>query len=331
MTFTRPACRVFTLVSLLTAILSLAPAPCAWAQSAEGSFDRTLKVTGPVELTIQSGAGGIHVRAGAGGTVSIAARLRPSNAWLAGDVEARIRQIEKNPPIEQTGNAIRLGRFADESLSKNISITYDVTVPAQSSVTARSGSGGIVINDLSGPVDVTTGSGGITIGRIAGQVAASTGSGGIEVLGAAGLKARTGSGSIRATAVAGDVTASSGSGRVQIDLTGKGSVDVSSSSGAVTVAGVDGAARVSTSSSSLEVEGRPSAPWNVRSSSGRVTLRIAPDAAFNLDARLSSGSIETARPITIKGTVDKRWLQGEVRGGGPLVTVRTSSGGIRIQ
>jgi DUF4097 and DUF4098 domain-containing protein YvlB len=332
MILSSPAGRMTRLFSLAAiAIASLAPAALAGAQSAEGSFERTLKVTGPVELNIQSGAGGIHVRAGATGTVTIAARLRPSNAWLAGDVEAQIRQIEKNPPIEQTGNAIRVGRFADGSLSRNVSITYDVTVPAQASVTARNGSGAIEINDLGGPVDATTGSGGITIGRIAGRVAASTGSGGIEVSGAGSLTAKTGSGSIRATAVAGDATASSGSGSVRIDLTGKGNVDVSSSSGSVAVTGVNGAAQVSTSSSRLEVQGRPSGPWNVRSSSGHVTLSLPPDAAFDLDARVSSGKIETAHPITMKGTVDKRWLQGQVRGGGPLVTVRTSSGGIRFQ
>ena len=327
-----PAGRLARLLSpVAVGIALLAPAPHAVAQSSQGSLEQTLKVTGPVELSIQSGAGGIHVRAGAGGTVTITARLRADNAWLSGDVDARIRQIEKNPPIEQTGNAIRVGRFADENLSKGISITYDVTAPTQSSVTAKNGSGGIDINDLAGPVDATTGSGRIAIGRIAGPVAASAGSGGIEVSGAASLRARTGSGSIRATAVAGDATATSGSGSVQIDLTGKGSVDVSSSSGSVAVAGMNGAAQVSTSSSSLEVEGRPSGPWNVRSSSGRVTLHIPSDAAFDLDAHVSSGRIETTHPITVKGTVDKRWLRGQVRGGGPLVSVRTSSGGIRIQ
>jgi DUF4097 and DUF4098 domain-containing protein YvlB len=327
-----PAGRWFRLLSLAAvAIAALVPAPQAAAQSAQGSFDRTLKVTGPVELNIQSGAGGIHVRAGAGGTVTIAARMRADSAWSSGDVDARMRQIEKNPPIEQTGNAIRVGRFTDENLPKYISITYDVTVPAQASVTARNGSGGIDVGDLSGPIDATTGSGHITIGRIAGAIEAATGSGGIEVAGAAGLKARTGSGSIRATAIAGDASATSGSGGVQVDVIGKGNVDVSSSSGAVTVKGVAGAARVSTSSSSLEVQGRPTGPWDIRSSSGHVTLRLPPDAAFDLDAHVSSGKIETTHPITVKGTVDKRWLQGQVRGGGPLVSVHTSSGGIGIQ
>jgi hypothetical protein len=62
-----------------------------------------------------------------------------------------------------------------------------------------------------------------------------------------------------------------------------------------------------------------------------VTLRIPSDARFDLDARVSSGGINSKHPITIEGTIDKRHWQGKVRGGGPLVTVRTSSGGIRIQ
>jgi hypothetical protein len=95
--------------------------------------------------------------------------------------------------------------------------------------------------------------------------------------------------------------------------------------------GVDGAARVSASSGSIVVEGRPSGPWNVHSSSGGVTLRLPSDAAFDLDARVSSGRIETAHPITLSGTISKQRLLGKVSGGGPLVTVRTSSGGIRIQ
>ena len=94
---------------------------------------------------------------------------------------------------------------------------------------------------------------------------------------------------------------------------------------------MDGAARVSASSGSIVVEGRPAGPWDVHSSSGGVTLRIPADARFDLDARVSSGRIETAHAITMTGTIDKQRLQGKVQGGGPLVSVRTSSGGIRIQ
>ena len=71
--------------------------------------------------------------------------------------------------------------------------------------------------------------------------------------------------------------------------------------------------------------------WDVHASSGGVTLRIAPGAGFDLDASVSSGGIDSAHPITVAGRIDRRHLQGKVNGGGPLVSVRSSSGGIRIE
>jgi hypothetical protein len=316
----------------IAAVAWLAAAPSASAQSVEGSFDRTLKVTGPVDLTITSGSGRIHVTPGAADTVRVSARVRGGTFWFGTrDVTARIREIEKNPPIEQSGNTIRIGRFADESLQRNISISYEVTVPAQASVNARTGSGGVEIGDLAGRVEAHSGSGGIRIGRVAGVVEAATGSGGIEVDGAASLSAHSGSGSIRAAGIGGTATARAGSGGIRLAHVGKGDVDVSSSSGTVVVTGVDGSARVSASSGGIDVEGRPSGPWAVHSSSGTVTLRLPGDAAFDIDAHVSSGQIDSAHPVTMSGRIERRRLQGKVRGGGPLVEVSSASGGIRIR
>jgi hypothetical protein len=319
----------FARASLAAAALLLT-VPAASAQS-EGSFERSLSVTGAVQLSIRTGSGRIRVQPGSGGTVRITARLRAGTSWFSGDASDRIRQIEKNPPVEQNGNSIRVGYFADERLARNISISYDVTVPAETTLNARTGSGGVDIGDLRGAVDASTGSGSIEIGRIAGRVTVRTGSGGITVAGAQGLEARSGSGSITAAEIAGPVVADTGSGSLRIAQSGKGDVDASSSSGEVVVTGVDGAARVSASSGSIVVDGRPTAPWNIHSSSGRVTLRIPQDAAFEIDARASSGRIESSHPVTVSGRIDRQRLQGQVRGGGPLVAVRCSSGGIRIQ
>lgn len=323
--------RRFVPIACLGAVAWLALTPRASAQSTEGAFERTLKVAGPVALTIQSGSGRIRVSPGAGDTVRISARLRADNSWFSGDASARMREIEKNPPIEQTGNTIRVGRFPNEDVARHISISYDVTVPPETTLTARTGSGSVDVGDLRGTVDAHSGSGGITVGRVAGAVTASTGSGSIDVAGGTSLDAHSGSGSIKATAIGGAVKASTGSGGVRITQAGKGNVDVSSSSGDVEVIGVDGAARVSASSGSIVLEGRPAGPWTVNSSSGGVTLRIPPDSAFDLDARVSSGRIDSAHPVTMTGRIDKNRVQGKVRGGGPLVEVHTSSGGIRIQ
>lgn len=326
------AARLFPIVL----VAALACAGCELrveAQAVEGSFERTLAVTGPVDLAVRTGSGSIHVSPGAAGTVTVRAKIRSSRAWISSDVRDRIRQIEKNPPVEQSGNGIRLGWFADADAPRNVSISYEVTAPAATSVNARTGSGAIDVGDLSGSVEADTGSGSVTLGRMGGPVNAHTGSGSIRVAGAAGLDARSGSGSIRAEGIAGATTARTGSGEVRVAQVAKGDVDLTSSSGAVVVTGVNGAARVSASSGSIEVEGRPAGPWNIHSSSGSVTVQIPPDAAFDLDAHASSGRIESAHPVTaiLSGPIDKHRLAGSVRGGGPAVTIRSSSGGVEIR
>ena len=316
------------------AVVCLALSLPAAAQGPEGAFERTLTVTGSADVDVQSGSGSIRVEPGAAGSVRVSARIKAGSSWLAGgDVEKRIRQIEQNPPIEQQGNSIRIGRFPDDDLARNISISYEITVPAATKLAARTGSGSIVIGAIAGPAEVKSGSGSVTVGRVGGNVVVSTGSGSIKVEGAAGLEASTGSGSIHAESVAGPTKATSGSGRITIAQAGKGDVNVSASSGGITLTGVDGAARVNSSSGSIAINGRPSGPWTLHTSSGGITMTVPPDAAFDLDARTNSGSIDSVHPVTMEvtGKVDKRRITGKVRGGGPLVEVSCSSGSIRIR
>lgn len=303
----------------------------AFAQPAEGSFERDLKVSGAVELSVRAGSGRIRIVPGPGAIVRVSARLRADSSWFGGDIAERIRQIERNPPIEQSGNTIRLGFFRDDRMARNVSISYDVTVPDTCAIDARTGSGSVEIGDVRGPVDTASGSGSIVVGRVAGAVNASTGSGSIEVGGAGSLDAHAGSGSIRAAGVSGAVKVRTGSGSIRVAQSGKGDVELSSGSGDVTATGVNGAARVSSASGGVSVEGRPSAPWDVHAASGGITVRIPGDAAFDLAARASSGRIDSAHPVTVQGAVGRHRLEGKVRGGGPLVQISSASGGIRIE
>ena len=304
-----------TLLAAPTAAAVLLCVSPALGQTREGAFERTLKVAGAIDLSIQTGSGQIRIQPGAAGTVRIAARLKSGDSWTTSDsdIEQRIRKIEQNPPVEQQGRVITIGRFADEDLARNISISYDVTVPADTNVTASTGSGGIVI------------------GAVKGTAVASSGSGSIQVDGAAGLKAHTGSGSIHAAAVAGAISAQSGSGSITVAQTGPGDVSVSAASGGVTLSGVNGAAKVSTASGSITIDGRPVGPWSLDASSGGVSITVPADAAFDIEARTSSGSVSSVPPVTMSGEIDRRRLVGKVRGGGPLVKISTSSGSIRIK
>ena len=132
-------------------------------------------------------------------------------------------------------------------------------------------------------------------------------------------------------AVRGDLEARSGSGDIIVSQEGKGAVEVSTGSGDVELTGITGPLRVRASSGDIQLEGTPASNWEVSASSGDVRLRLPAKGGMDLDLRSSSGRIETTVPITITGSQSRRELRGQLRGGGPLVHVTTSSGAIVVQ
>ncbi len=312
-------------------VLALAGAP---ALAAEGSFDRTLKVTGPVTLDVTTGSGSIAVRAGGSGSVTVHGRIRTSSGWLSGGegAESRVRQIEQNPPIEQTGNTIRIGRIENPELRRHIAIDYEIDTPKETQLTASSGSGGETIQGLQGPVKANTGSGSIRVSDISGEVRAETGSGDIQLDSIQGnLSAQTGSGSIRGEGLGAGAVASTGSGNIRLQQTGQGSVRVETGSGSVELQGVRGSARARTGSGSIRVNGEPAGDWNLETGSGGLDVNIPANVGFALHAHTGSGDITTNRPITVQGKISRHDLQGKVGNGGYLLRLETGSGNIRIE
>ncbi len=305
------------------------------AQQAVGSFDRTLSVSGPVELEVESGSGRIEIGPGTDGRIEVRARITAGTwgFWRSGlSAEERVRRVEANPPIEQTGNRVRIGRISDDDLRQGVSISYVLTVPPETSAVSKTGSGAHVITGLRRGITASSGSGSIRVSDAAGDVRATTGSGAIEADSLSGsFYANSGSGSIEGVRLRGAITVRSGSGSIDVSQSGGGEVDASSSSGSVHVNGVRGGLRASTSSGALRVQGEQTSNWRLSSSSGTVTIELAGTPKFALDARSSSGRIDTGFPVTVSGTIGRRELRGSVNGGGPLLYVRTSSGSIRIR
>jgi DUF4097 and DUF4098 domain-containing protein YvlB len=317
---------------LAVAVLGLALAAGA-AETAEGSFTRTLKVTGAVDLEVRTGAGNIQVRTGAADAVQVLGKIRARDDWKSSlSAAEKVKRLEENPPIEQDGNVIRIGQIEDRDLRENVSISYELVVPAETKLRAGTGSGSQTVDGIRGPLEASTGSGELTLSNIGSDVRASTGSGGIELRTVQGnLKASTGSGSIRGTAISGTVIASTGSGSIRIDKSGPGDVEASTGSGGIEVSGVRGTLRVRTGSGSIRAEGQPTGEWNVHTASGSITVRLPAEFAFDLSARSSSGRIHSIHPVTVVGTLERRELRGKVRGGGPLLALSTSSGSIHIE
>ena len=196
----------FLALGICVSVLAVLPLNAATT----GHFERTLQVSGTVELEVTSGSGNINVHQGGAGTVSITAKIHSNNgtSWLfgSGNIDERIHKIEQNPPIVQTGNIIHIGRFEDRDLARNISIDYDVTVPPQTRLSSHTGSGDQSISGLQLPLTAKTGSGNVTVDRISGETRVSSGSGDLKINSIKGIVyADTGSGNIHADDIAGDV------------------------------------------------------------------------------------------------------------------------------
>jgi len=259
------------------------------------------------------------------------ATIRARDSWFGLSAQEKVKRIQANPPIEQQGNSIHIGRMEDRELQQNVSIDYDVTVPAQTKLSSQTGSGDQNIRDLQLSVSARTGSGNVTAENIGASLHARSGSGNLKLTSVNGsLDGETGSGNIRANGIAGDVTVNTGSGTIEVQQVAKGNVRASAGSGNVRLHGVNGGLRAETGSGNVTVDGDPTGDWRVGAGSGSIDLKVPSNASFNLDARTSSGRLTVNRQVTMQGSFSRNHVQGKVGNGGVLLDLHTGSGDIEI-
>src|SRR5580692_5307508 len=165
----------------------------AFASTPQGTFDRTFAVSGPVDLEVQTRSGDVIVRSGPSGSVSIHGKIFVGDHWLFGNRHADVSDIEQSPPLRQEGNSIRI----DYVNAREISVDYEITVPADTTIRTHSGSGDQTIEGTRGNLDLQSGSGDVKLSRITGEIRLHTGSG--------NLRAREIAGTIRGGAGSGDI------------------------------------------------------------------------------------------------------------------------------
>jgi hypothetical protein len=277
-------------------LLAALVAAAAFAQQPEGGFERSLPVSGPVELDVRTDSGGIVVTPSAGSTVRVRAVLKGNRGRNknTADIENRIRAIERNPPVEQTGSRIRVGYVSDRTLLKGISMRLEITTPVETRLRAHADSGGVRVQGISGPAECQTDSGGIEATGIGGGVRAQADSGGIRLR----------------------------------DI--RGAVFARADSGGIDAINVAGAVDAQTDSGGIRIEQNTAAPVLARADSGGANVRLAPTAGYNVDVASQSGRI-TLPEMTLSGAFSRHRAAGKVRGGGPLVDVKVDSGEIVVQ
>jgi hypothetical protein len=303
----------YSVAMFAIALAALLTSTAAFASTPQGTFEKTLSVSGPVNLEVLTRSGDVTVRAGSTGSVLIRGKIYVGNHWLMGGRDADVHEIEQHPPIRQDGDNIHID-YVD---MKNISVDYEISVPADTTVRTHSGSGDQVIEGTRGNVEAQTGSGDVKLANLTGEI-----------------RLQTGSGNIRAHQIAGAVRGGTGSGDIEIEETAAGDIDLHTGSGNITARGVQGGFHGEAGSGDITAEGTQSGPWEIRTGSGNVRVHLPANAAFDADISTSSGSIDVGSPIemTVQGRLDDthKQIHGKVHGGGPLLKVRTGSGDIHI-
>lgn len=320
----------YSRIALLTLILAalLVLPSYGGGSSAEGSFDRVLNVSGPIRLELSNGSGDIQIKLGAEGKVHIHGDVKAS--WsLMGDAQKRAADVVANPPIEQKGNSIRIGK--DSWRLKNLGISYIVEVPHDTEVDVSVASGSLFVGGVRGPVRASSASGSVRAEQIDRDAQLSSASGSVDAADIGDfLRVSNASGDAHVSNVKGDVRISVVSGDTRI-LNPGGRVEAGNVSGSIEIQGATSGVNANTVSGEITVQGDPSkgSYWEMKTVSGSINIGVRPGANFYLSADASSGEIRADIPIVIEEQ-GKHSLRAHVGNGGGRVEVHSGSGEIRI-
>ena len=316
-------------LSALLIAAGVAAAGCGTGVAAQGSFDRSYTVNGPIRLELANASGSVRITGSADNKVHVHGEIR-AHSFLFNDPEKQARELSANPPIEERPDVIRIGKEVGKL--KAAAIDYTIEVPRNTEVTTTVASGAQTISDLQGPVKVESASGSIAVSKIERSVQVSSASGSItaEDLGD-DLRANSASGSLSATNVKGDIRVHAASGSMNITKPGA-RVEASTLSGSVDINGAGNDITASSVSGRVAVQGNPSGAsyWSLKTTSGSVDIGVPPSANFHLAAEAVSGDIRTGIPVVIEDQ-GKHSLRARVGNSGGRVEIHTVSGGIRVE
>ena len=316
---------------LATVFLGAGLAIAPWsALAADNTFDRTFTVAGPnTRIELNNASGNVDIQAGKDGQVRIHAKVTPGGWSLFSDAEKSAREVIAEPPLEQRGDTILIGK--NSSFLRNVSIDYQIEVPRDTELDASLASGGITVNKLRGPAKVNSASGYIHVYQVEREVQVSAASGSIEIRNVGGyVRVNSASGSIEISDAKGDVKANAVSGSVRIDRPSD-RVEASSASGSVQITGANNDVKAHVISGPINVSGNPSMNrlWELKTVSGSVVIQVPHSASFLLSAEATSGDIRTNIPVVIEEH-NKHSLRAHVGDSTGRVEVRTVSGGITV-
>ena len=314
----------------LVAVCLVFPAVFSFSALGSDEIRRDFNVSPGGLLTVRAERAAIDVSAGQSGVVTVEIVSRGASLdSLRDDYEIDLRQAG-NEVIVELRSKRTLSRWFNWGARR---LDVVATVPLEFNVDLRTSGGGIAVSDLRGEARTTTSGGSIRLGRIEGPTRAQTSGGGIELASALGdASLRTSGGGIRVGDVTGNLEARTSGGSISIQRA-SGRVRAETSGGGIKVEDVAGSIDARTSGGSVEarISRQPDGDCYLGTSGGGVRVSLAPDLRFNVDARTRGGRVRSALPLLVSGNLGGSRVEGELNGGGPKLTLRTSGGNIHLE
>jgi len=286
----------------------------------EEKFAKTVSLARDGEVNLTNISGHIEVKTWDRGEVKIDA-LKISKASTV--AKAKENAAEVMIVVEKEGNTLKIKTEYPERKkgwkenSINVSVNYNLMIPAQASAKISSISGSVDLEAIGGAAKVKAISGNVTVKKAAKGVDCDAVSGNIivqDVTGDAYLNAI--SGKINAEGIKGSIKATVVSGEIElIEVSAADKVDANAVSGTIVYEG------------KISRDGR----YTLNSHSGSVEMIIPSDSGFEFEAKTFSGRIQSDFEVKISGEISKRKISGVVNNGGAVVKLTTFSGNVYLK
>ena len=312
--------------AFVVSILSVAPAT-AEPFRLEKKFDLA---TGD-RFVLLSEVGEVELRGVAGRQASIV--VTSDRADLVGRYDFRFEQgAGRLRMMAERKDKGVLGWFQRFGSSLG-NVRIAIEVPRATPVELEAAGGGIDLSGLEATVKASSSGGGVKVADIRGAVALSSSGGGVEVrLVHGALRLESSGGSVHADSIDGSVYADSIGGSVVLENV-SGDIQASGTGGGVRIEGAGGRVKAGSSGGPVRVlfAAGNSKGGDIDSSGGGVVAALDAAAGVEVDAESSGGSVDCDLPVTVHGRVSRDRLHGTLNGGGALLRLRSSGGGITIK
>ncbi|MBB5057711.1 hypothetical protein HDF16_002417 [Granulicella aggregans] len=285
--------KITGVVFAMSAVLAVSVA----AQAQDGvAWEKSYPVSSQAKLVFETGDSGLTVRS-CGSCTQVHVKVVLKNRSLSDFL------LQEG----QSGNAVNFS-FKEKP---HLHVSWHgserksevvVETPSEVSLDARTEDGGLVVSGLHGEMNLRTSDGGQMLDHLTGA-----------------LKLQASDGQIRIRDSSGTLEARSSDG----------GIDIAGSYTAIQLHSSDGGIKAD-----LSQGGNLSTESRVESSDGGVTMVLPKNFAAEFDIQTRDGGLMSTLPLMVDGYNSKHSsghnIHGKMNGGGALLTIHTSDGGVRL-